>query len=210
MVCANCGLDFEADNFIGASPGTQVDISGSRVNCPRCGEMAEQRQSGVFEVDAAGRWRLLAEALRPADVTRDDYERLFAMLEAAQREAASPAELAAKIDDEAPAFSALGQWFLSGHGVAIATWLAVVIPVILWMLSRMEPPAPSAPPVVNVTVNVPGSTPSEEQIQQQIEQALKAVLDQPTTGRRAGRSPARNAPCPCGSGEKYKRCHGAS
>ncbi|MDQ4105436.1 MAG: SEC-C metal-binding domain-containing protein [Actinomycetota bacterium] len=31
-------------------------------------------------------------------------------------------------------------------------------------------------------------------------------------GRGAGNGagePARNAPCPCGSGKKYKRCHGA-
>ena len=31
-------------------------------------------------------------------------------------------------------------------------------------------------------------------------------------GRHAGNDaggPARNAPCPCGSGKKYKRCHGA-
>jgi preprotein translocase subunit SecA len=31
-------------------------------------------------------------------------------------------------------------------------------------------------------------------------------------GRHAGTDtggPARNAPCPCGSGKKYKRCHGA-
>jgi len=28
-------------------------------------------------------------------------------------------------------------------------------------------------------------------------------------GQAVGRGPARNAPCPCGSGKKYKRCHGA-
>ncbi|MBL8714273.1 MAG: SEC-C domain-containing protein [Alphaproteobacteria bacterium] len=28
------------------------------------------------------------------------------------------------------------------------------------------------------------------------------------SGRRAGRAPGRNEPCPCGSGQKYKRCHG--
>jgi ATP-dependent DNA helicase RecG len=28
------------------------------------------------------------------------------------------------------------------------------------------------------------------------------------TSSRAGRAPGRNAPCPCGSGQKYKRCHG--
>ncbi|MEU4776759.1 SEC-C metal-binding domain-containing protein, partial [Micromonospora sp. NPDC023633] len=25
----------------------------------------------------------------------------------------------------------------------------------------------------------------------------------------AGNGPSRNAPCPCGSGRKYKRCHGS-
>ncbi|MGH3693284.1 MAG: SEC-C metal-binding domain-containing protein [Pseudonocardiaceae bacterium] len=28
-------------------------------------------------------------------------------------------------------------------------------------------------------------------------------------GHHAASEPSRNAPCPCGSGRKYKRCHGA-
>jgi hypothetical protein len=31
----------------------------------------------------------------------------------------------------------------------------------------------------------------------------------PQPPRRRGDTPARNEPCPCGSGKKYKRCHGA-
>jgi preprotein translocase subunit SecA len=31
----------------------------------------------------------------------------------------------------------------------------------------------------------------------------------PSPGPSAGNGPSRNAPCPCGSGKKYKRCHGA-
>jgi preprotein translocase subunit SecA len=37
-------------------------------------------------------------------------------------------------------------------------------------------------------------------------------LDQPEPERTTsgvGNEPGRNAPCPCGSGKKYKRCHGA-
>ncbi|WP_425558090.1 preprotein translocase subunit SecA [Cryptosporangium japonicum] len=30
-----------------------------------------------------------------------------------------------------------------------------------------------------------------------------------TPGQKVGAGPSRNAPCPCGSGKKYKRCHGA-
>jgi preprotein translocase subunit SecA len=29
------------------------------------------------------------------------------------------------------------------------------------------------------------------------------------SGQVTGSAPARNAPCPCGSGKKYKKCHGA-
>jgi preprotein translocase subunit SecA len=32
---------------------------------------------------------------------------------------------------------------------------------------------------------------------------------QQTPGQAVGSAPSRNAPCPCGSGKKYKRCHGA-
>jgi len=32
---------------------------------------------------------------------------------------------------------------------------------------------------------------------------------QPATGQATGSTPSRNAPCYCGSGKKYKRCHGA-
>jgi preprotein translocase subunit SecA len=31
----------------------------------------------------------------------------------------------------------------------------------------------------------------------------------PSPGQTVGSGPSRNAPCPCGSGKKYKRCHGA-
>jgi preprotein translocase subunit SecA len=30
----------------------------------------------------------------------------------------------------------------------------------------------------------------------------------PLTGQVSTGGPSRNAPCPCGSGKKYKRCHG--
>ncbi|MFN2625167.1 MAG: SEC-C metal-binding domain-containing protein, partial [Mycobacteriales bacterium] len=35
-----------------------------------------------------------------------------------------------------------------------------------------------------------------------------AANEGPRTGQVVGSEPARNAPCPCGSGKKYKRCHG--
>jgi preprotein translocase subunit SecA len=37
----------------------------------------------------------------------------------------------------------------------------------------------------------------------------QAANRRPAPGQAVGTGPARNAPCPCGSGKKYKRCHGA-
>jgi preprotein translocase subunit SecA len=36
-----------------------------------------------------------------------------------------------------------------------------------------------------------------------------AARAQQSPGQAVGSAPSRNAPCPCGSGKKYKRCHGA-
>jgi preprotein translocase subunit SecA len=37
----------------------------------------------------------------------------------------------------------------------------------------------------------------------------QAASKRPAAGQVVGSAPARNAPCPCGSGKKYKHCHGA-
>ena len=37
----------------------------------------------------------------------------------------------------------------------------------------------------------------------------QAASKRPAVGQAVGSAPARNAPCPCGSGKKYKQCHGA-
>ena len=39
--------------------------------------------------------------------------------------------------------------------------------------------------------------------------APQAAGRRPAPGQAVGGGPSRNAPCPCGSGRKYKRCHGA-
>jgi uncharacterized protein len=61
----------------------------------------------------------------------------------------------------------------------------------------------------------PGETPARDDL---IQDALFAVQDlrvlfveaapKPET-RRVGAQPGRNDPCPCGSGKKFKKCHGA-
>jgi preprotein translocase subunit SecA len=42
------------------------------------------------------------------------------------------------------------------------------------------------------------------------EEAAPAPAGQAVAGGSTGGKVARNAPCPCGSGKKYKKCHGMS
>lgn len=61
--------------------------------------------------------------------------------------------------------------------------------------------------------------PTEDQVREWIKEAVIAAEAQQATaaptarpsapGQVTGSSPARNQPCPCGSGRKYKKCCGA-
>ena len=44
--------------------------------------------------------------------------------------------------------------------------------------------------------------------QQGVQQGARAGNGRPVQRTRAGGTPGRNSPCPCGSGKKYKHCHG--
>ena len=44
--------------------------------------------------------------------------------------------------------------------------------------------------------------------QQSAQQGARAGSGRPVQRTRTGGAPGRNSPCPCGSGKKYKHCHG--
>ena len=78
--------------------------------------------------------------------------------------------------------------------------------------------APSRPPAVPVPVRAPSTT--IDALEQEFQRKKKRELEQARmTGangssdapaqRRAGEKVGRNDLCPCGSGKKYKKCHGA-
>jgi preprotein translocase subunit SecA len=92
---------------------------------------------------------------------------------------------------------------------------------------------PSAPPVASAArppvgddgapreIQIPTRKPSttidelEKEFQRKKEKELAAASRQgggessQPSQRRAGKTPGRNDPCPCGSGKKFKKCHGA-
>jgi len=80
-----------------------------------------------------------------------------------------------------------------------------------------ERPAPQTRPVVPIPTRQPTTT--IDQIEAEFQRKKKRELDQArmagsdgaqqVSQRRTGDKVGRNDPCPCGSGKKYKKCHGA-
>jgi preprotein translocase subunit SecA len=67
-------------------------------------------------------------------------------------------------------------------------------------------PAGSRP---NLSFNDPSATPTAFARAAQPREAEGGVDAAVQTVRREGKKVGRNEPCPCGSGKKYKKCHGA-
>jgi hypothetical protein len=204
MTCTRCGLAFDADNLIGGPPGAVVHLSNVGTNCPRCGGPARNRDEGEHRLDAWGNWRSVASLLREADASGQDYAKLLRILKASQAREDSAEVVADQVASQTP-FKALAQWMLSNKGVAVATWLPVLLVVLGWLVhqvARVGNSDPNPGTTVNVVVN---EGPSEAEIESRIRSALqqrqRATLRVPRPGR--------NQPCLCGSGRKFKRCCGS-
>ena len=204
--CTKCRFEFQANNIIDAPPGSKVILENIGTNCPRCGGMAKNVDDGEHTLGTDGHWRSLASALREADATREDYAKLVRIIKRAQANEATADELAREVADETP-FGALAEWMISDKGVAVATWLALLLAVLLWLVPKVtgEDDA-AAPSITNNTTNVTiNEGPSEAEIDARIQQALQ----QQRTGGALSQKQERNQPCACGSGVKHKRCCGA-
>ncbi len=90
--------------------------------------------------------------------------------------------------------------------------------------AHAHPPAPPASPVDTRPVGIPVHAPSTtidaierdfmKKKERELETARSAGVSDTTANgdspqRRTGEKVGPNAPCPCGSGKKYKKCHGA-
>jgi preprotein translocase subunit SecA len=84
--------------------------------------------------------------------------------------------------------------------------------------SALRPATPDAAPrEISIATRQPSTTIDalEKEFQRKKQRELEAAsfagagdTSQPTQ-RRTGEKVGRNDPCPCGSGKKYKKCHGA-
>ena len=63
---------------------------------------------------------------------------------------------------------------------------------------RLLPPAPAIPQIVKPVFGASGAD------------AAETLVHEPAEQQAAYGKVGRNQPCPCGSGKKYKHCHGAA
>ena len=152
-----------------------ASFSGNRHSClrPNCDGMANQQMSGTFEISSSGRWRLLSSVLHQPEATGEDYKRLYETLISAKQANAAPHEVAAAIRQAAPMFNPLGTLLVSDASLALATWLQLILTVLLYITSR-DTPTPVTKSSVNVNVNVrQDKTYSEQDIANLIDKAVR-------------------------------------
>ena len=198
--CVSCGARFQLHAPVIAFADLRLTDATGKVSealpgpetvtfnaaCPRCGGDAV-----IATVEVTG------ENGKKAWVTSTDLS-VLVDIRNSLRELKDPEEAARLIEARAPALRPLSDWLRANEH--LATWLTLLITIIEALMSLSA-----------------GARTPEQMTPQQVQQVITQVVEQVENGksprlhpqRRPGRAPARNATCPCGSGVKYKRCHGA-
>ena len=203
-VCRTCGTIFPTT--LGVPQGgsnVQLRITGlTHGPCPNC-----MREGRLSTGDIPAEWIDLSRpdviAALEAPRTADNMGRLVGVLSSASREdlralrdalagaqGRSAAEIADDVERAAPGLRDVASWFRDRQNLRDIALLVSVIVNILMLLLMMHPSAEGLSP-------------------QQLEQVIHAVAPGFQTTTQPTRPPGRNEPCYCGSGIKYKRCHGA-
>jgi preprotein translocase subunit SecA len=145
---------------------------------------------GVFRI--TGR---LIEILSAPTTSVAELTRLSEILTRAQARSTSSEEMAAQVAREAPSFGPLFE-LLPRTRSELYSFISMILAAVALVLSAGKRQA-SRP---EITI--------QQVIEQTYAQTAAPVRAKAVTSRAAA-APGRNDPCPCGSGKKYKKCHGA-
>jgi len=197
---------------------------GCSVTCPVCGERASILDGSYSVVDGKTIRHALASTVRrlaEPGVDLDDLRSLLRILEESRSPSVAASEIKQRVQEEAPSASTALTWMKSPTGVAMATWLAVIIPMLIGLIQiliALRSQQPSVSPaqikqMLNETVesrplgpNQPGTAGSAKPAP-----SSNVRPDPPSAPSTSTASPKRQspgAPCWCGSGSKSKHCHG--
>jgi hypothetical protein len=185
--CDNCGTAFNSGFFCDNS----TDVTFSNIlcgPCPRCGGKGHV-PDGVFNFIGN-----TIEILSAPERTVSELLGLARILREARDKRESKEHVAARIEKELPSLSRLAKLIAETKSEFYSFLAVVIAAVTLYTQSGDKPPSQT---VVNVT-----------QIVQQI------TNEQPQTQNKdrfssSQKKQGRNEPCQCGSGKKYKKCHGS-
>jgi hypothetical protein len=189
-VCESCGELFVSHNTTGGKATTAGE--GDRVGpCPTCGARWGRVIDGTHELAED-----LARYLGDADVGPEALRAIQSLLEGVRDGTVEPDAAAADIRNAIPAAAGIA-WLVSGRGPTQGTWLALLLAIIALLMERGDDGAgaPLSPEQIeHVVRGIEGGEPDD----------VNAEPPRPAVSAKV----ARNGPCPCGSGDKYKRCHG--
>ena len=189
-VCESCGELFVSHN----APGGKATAAavGDRVGpCPTCGARWGRVIDGTHELADD-----LARYLGGADIGPEALRSVQSLLEGVRDGTVEPDAAADDIRGQIPDAAGIA-WLVSAPGPTQGTWLALLVAIIALLVERGgdDPGAPlSAEQIEQVVRDIEGGEPDDE----------SAEPPRPAVSAKV----ARNGPCPCGSGDKYKRCHG--
>ncbi len=199
-VCAN-GHFYPAYTFQAGASGIEVleaeftmgeDVSVP--NCPECGT-AGRILAGTFDFTEN-----TVKLLQGPERTVTELERLREILRVAQESGASPEEVGSTVQQEFPDWGpALAKLLVPKTPADFYALLAVILMALEMILGDKQTGQTTnieADTVINnLTVQEAPPVPGQSQVA-------------PTVNPAYGNKTGRNEPCPCGSGEKFKRCHG--
>ncbi len=199
VVCDQCELYYSRQSEILGVTVMVFDKHGRRRDvgqpapmrigpCPRCGSNQGLVVSGIRESVKGAAHTILSSNPDVIAQFRTMVEEFLARPDLTAREAADI------LDQRSSAFAGISTWLRENEH--LAAWLGVLLSLLaIWQTQQSSDEAPHLNP---------------SEIQTIVTEVVKDVLaasPHPTAPPAAAR-PSRNAPCPCGSGNKYKRCHG--
>jgi hypothetical protein len=188
-VCDTCGAIFSSG--ISIENSTHITFAGSTAGpCPNCGARGHIPDGTYnFTQDTI-------ELLRGPDRTVSDLERLAQILREARQRRASVDEVKETIQQEAPNLSTLAD-LLPQTRSELYGFIQIVLAAIALVLTQaaaqnvdIQDVDIDVNQVIGITIEQQTRQPNIQPQQQEISKV------------------GRNDPCPCGSGKKYKRCHG--
>lgn len=203
-VCKNCGTIFSSGFAVENATVTMVGSESGP--CPQCGAMG-RIPNGTFKIIEN-----IIEVLSAPQRTIDELNKLSVTLEIAKKEKYSSEELKNKIEEDVPDMSAVMDLLPKTREEKRSDikFLITTIIAVIGIINTLT--------ITNSSVNIQEDIQPEQVINHiyNIENLNSHVIIDPSEQleNQSKKKPVRinkvgrNQPCPCGSGLKYKRCHG--